>query len=148
MDYGIEPDKYFLWKAVELAKAAHRGQTDRAGIDYFEGHVCTVAKGVDSPKEKTVAFLHDVVEDTDCTLDGLRGNGFSEEIVEAVDAITKRKGEPYRGYLERVKGNDLARAVKISDLLHNMDLTRLPKITEKDIARNRKYLDALKYLMN
>ena len=132
-------------KAYEIAKKAHLGQVDKAGEDYIK-HPEKVASFVNSDEEKAVAYLHDVIEDTELTLEDLREYGFSEEVLEAVDVITKKKGQDYQTYLNSVKENKLARVVKLADLRHNSDLTRLINITEKDIERKEKYQKAIDFL--
>ena len=132
-------------KAYEIAKKAHLGQIDKAGEDYIK-HPEKVASFVNSDEEKAVAYLHDVIEDTELTLEDLREYGFSEEVLEAVDVITKKKGQDYQTYLNSVKENKLARVVKLADLRHNSDLTRLINITEKDIERKEKYQKAVDFL--
>ena len=132
-------------KAYEIAKRAHLGQIDKAGEDYIK-HPEKVASFVNSDEEKAVAYLHDVIEDTELTLEDLREYGFSEEVLEAVDVITKKKGQDYQTYLNSVKENKLARVVKLADLRHNSDLTRLINITEKDIERKEKYQKAIDFL--
>ena len=93
-----------------------------------------------------VALLHDVVEDTDWTIDALREQGFTEEILEALMCVTKKEGESYGRFVERSKANRFAREVKIADLRSNMDITRLNEITDKDVERLRKYHKAYKFL--
>ncbi|HEU7780044.1 TPA: GTP pyrophosphokinase [Streptococcus pneumoniae] len=132
-------------KAHEVAKKAHLGQIDRAGIDYIK-HPETVASFVATDEEKAVAYLHDVIEDTSLTLLDLKKEGFSKNIIEAVDILTKKKGQDYQSYLNLVKTNELARVVKLADLRHNSDLSRLPLITEKDLERNKKYSSAIRFL--
>ena len=132
-------------KDYEIAKKAHLGQIDKAGEDYIK-HPEKVASFVNSDEEKAVAYLHDVIEDTELTLEDLREYGFSEEVLEAVDVITKKKGQDYQTYLNSVKENKLARVVKLADLRHNSDLTRLINITEKDIERKEKYQKAIDFL--
>ena len=134
-----------LIKAFRIALKAHRGQKDKGGKAYIFHplHVAALSKG---RKAKIVALLHDVVEDSEITLDDLRKSGFDAEIVAAVAAITKIKGEAYADYLARVKSNEIARIVKIADLTHNSDLTRLKVITPKDTARARRYRKSRKYL--
>ena len=132
-------------KAYEIAKKAHLGQVDKAGEDYIK-HPEKVASFVKTDEEKAVAYLHDVIEDTELTLEDLYEYGFSKEILEAVDIITKKRGEDYQSYLNSVKKNKLARAVKLADLRHNSDLTRLTKVTEKDIERKEKYQKAIDFL--
>ena len=132
-------------KAYEISKRAHLGQVDKAGEDYIK-HPEKVASFVETDEEKAVAYLHDVIEDTELTLEDLHEYEFSKEVIEAVDIITKKKGEDYRSYLNSVKKNKLARAVKLADLRHNSDLTRLTKVTEKDIERKEKYQKAIDFL--
>ena len=132
-------------KAYEIAKKAHLGQVDKAGEDYIK-HPEKVASFVKTDEEKAVAYLHDVIEDTELTLEDLCEYDFSKEVIEAVDIITKMRGEDYQSYLNSVKKNKLARAVKLADLRHNSDLTRLTKVTEKDIKRKEKYQKAIDFL--
>ncbi|HEW7035361.1 guanosine polyphosphate pyrophosphohydrolases/synthetases (COG0317) [Streptococcus pneumoniae] len=132
-------------KAHEVAKKAHFGQIDRAGIDYIK-HPETVASFVATDEEKAVAYLHDVIEDTSLTLLDLKKEGFSKNIIEAVDILTKKKGQDYQSYLNLVKTNEVARIVKLADLRHNTDLTRIPKLSKSDIERNKKYIKAINYL--
>ena len=132
-------------QAYEIAKKAHLGQVDKAGVDYIK-HPKTVASFVETDEEKAVAYLHDVVEDTKLTLLDLEELGFSKTIIEAVDILTKKKEQDYQSYLNLVKTNELARVVKLADLRHNSDLTRLSKITTKDIERNKKYRSAIAFL--
>ena len=132
-------------KAYEIAKKAHLGQVDKAGEAYIK-HPEKVASFVKTDEEKAVAYLHDVIEDTELTLEDLYEYGLSKEVIEAVDIITKKRGEDYQSYLNSVKNNKLARAVKLADLRHNSDLTRLTKVTEKDIKRKEKYQKAIDFL--
>lgn len=133
---------------VEMARAlasyAHAGQKDRAGNPFIE-HPITVAQRVNTPEEKTVAYLHDVVEDTFVTLGTIR-NLFGNQIGDAVDAMTHRADESYEQYIVRLGHNPIARIVKLADLSHNMDMSRLPEITPKDLERQEKYRRAKKYL--
>lgn len=126
--------------ARELATLFHSGQKDKGGHPYTE-HLKSVASFVVSEDEKTVAWLHDIVEDTDMTLEQLTEYGFPENIIEAIDAITMREGEDRKTYLLRVAGNELATLVKIADLDNNMDLSRLNpnNITPKDYERANRY---------
>lgn len=132
-------------KAYEVARTAHRGQFDKAGVDYIE-HPKTVASFVKTEEEKAVAYLHDVLEDTKLTIEGLERFGFPKVVLQAVDALTKKKGQSYQTYLEEVKKNDLARVVKLADLKHNSDLTRLQTITDMDLERIEKYQLAIEFL--
>lgn len=131
--------------AIDLSQYAHEGQVDKAGQPYFL-HVKAVADGVDTDELKTIAYLHDVCEDTPFGLDDLTELGFPDEIVQSVRVLTRAKGIPYNEYIEQVKQDDNARKVKISDLKHNMDLSRIPEPTEADYRRLEKYKKALDYL--
>ena len=105
--------------AYRLASKAHKGQKDKGGEDYFK-HPLTVSNKLSGDKEKVVALLHDVVEDTDVTVNDLKEAGFSDEVVSAVSTITKKAGEDYEEYLNRVKQNPIALRVKIC-LLYTSD---------------------------
>lgn len=141
-----EKKEMLLVKAEEVATHAHEGQVDKGGNPYIE-HPRRVAARLKRVDEKIVGFLHDVVEDTTITLEDLRSLGFPAYIVEAVDAITKRKKESYDQYLYRVFQNDLARAVKLADIAENMDLSRIPNVTDKDKERVKKYAYATDVLL-
>lgn len=145
MQYYPEQFDKLLSLAIEVATVAHAGQVDKGGQPYIF-HPQAVASAVDSDEEKIVAWLHDVVEDTSITLDYLAKMGFPEQIVHAIDVITKRKGVSYDDYLVGVKQDALARAVKIADIKHNSDISRIPSPTEKDFARLEKYKKALAFL--
>ena len=135
-----------LERAVAIATAAHRGQTDKAGVDYIL-HPIRVAEAVSTVDEKIVAMLHDVVEDCEgWTFERLEAEGFSATVIEALRLVTKIKGEDYEDFVRRAGGNPIARAVKIADLRDNMDLTRLREITGKDMERIAKYKRALEIL--
>jgi len=134
-------------KALEIAKEAHKGQLDKAGVDYIQ-HPLNVAAMVESPEEKAVALLHDVIEDTDISVEDLRTKGMPGDVVEAVFALTKLKDIDYFEYLNRVKDNPLARKVKLADLSHNSDISRIPNPREKDKERIKKYKLAIEYLSN
>lgn len=142
----LTEEEYFLELARQLAKEYHKGQVDKAGVDYFNGHITSVVNGVDTVEEKIVAYLHDTAEDTKLTYVDLMVLDFSDRVINAVIALTKDKKESYKDYLKRVKANELATAVKLSDLTNNMDLSRLKQITEADKKRLEKYKKAYKYL--
>lgn len=143
-----------LVRAWGIAINAHKGQVDKAGKNYFEAHILDVFNKVDSIYDEDenvcvteiVALLHDVVEDTDWTLERLRSQGFTDEILESLDCVTKKEGEDYQHFVERAKANRFAKAVKIADLKSNMDVTRLNEITDVDVERLRKYHKAYKFL--
>lgn len=120
--------------AIQIAEKAHKGQKDRGGNDYIE-HCRTVASSVESIEEKIVAYLHDVIEDTDVTEGVLLSEGISDYLVEAVVALTKKEGQSEDDYYESVAKNSLAVKVKLADLSHNMDLSRLKVVKDKDILR-------------
>lgn len=130
--------------AYRLAEKYHKGQTRRGGEPYFEGHLIPVAKKVwdkySDEKLKSVGLLHDSIEDCDITHHDLLDEGISSEVVAAIVAITKVNGEPYVDYLQRVKNNEMARKVKIVDMLHNLSSDP----TDKQIV---KYAKGLQYLM-
>ena len=128
-----------------VASKAHRNQSDRAGVPYIK-HPETVAAMVTTDEEKAVAYLHDVIEDTPLTLEDLKKQGFPSTVINAVALLTKQKGQSYQDYLEGVKENALARKVKLADLKHNSDLTRLHVVTDADIKRYEKYQKAIAYL--
>lgn len=132
-------------KALEIAIKAHKGQRDLAGVDYIE-HTKAVANLVNSDEEKAVAYLHDVLEDTYITEKDLLQMGIPNNIVLAVKVLTKEKNEPYTKYIERVKENKLASTVKIADLQHNMNLSRIPNPRKRDYERLEKYKRALTFL--
>ena len=131
--------------ALSIATEAHRGQFDKAGIDYIE-HLIFVASQVDSEEEKAVTLLHDVIEDSSVTAEELLNAGLPETVVTAVQILSKKKGQDYQTYLKTVKSNPLARAVKLADLKHNSDLLRHETITDKDLERLEKYKKDIDYL--
>ncbi len=134
-----------LEKAIAIAVEAHRGQKDKNGAAYIL-HPLRVMARVNSEAEKIAAILHDVVEDTDWTLDRLSNEGFSAEVVQAIDCVTKREGESYEDFVRRSAANPVARRVKIADLEDNMDIRRLESVMPKDAERLNKYLRAWHYL--
>lgn len=134
-----------LEKAIGIAVTAHRGQKDKNGAPYIL-HVLRVTARVETVKEKIVAVLHDVVEDTDWTFERLIAGGFSAELVEAIDALTKREGEDYEDFVKRSASNPLACRVKIADLEDNMDVRRMEDVSEKEAKQLRKYLKAWKHI--
>ena len=131
--------------ALAIAKKAHAGQVDKADVDYIQ-HPLYVASQVKTEQEKAVALLHDVIEDSDITAADLLASGLSNEVVTAVQILTKKKGQSYQEYLEKVKSNNLARVVKLADLKHNSDLSRLKSVTNTDHERVKKYKNAIYYL--
>jgi ADP-ribosylglycohydrolase len=135
-----------LEAAIALARVAHAGQVDKLGLDYIQ-HPLAVMARVDDVDEKIVAALHDVVEDTEVTLDELRARGFAEHIVHAVDAVTKREGEPLAESMARVAADRLARAVKLADLSHNGDPERMAELPPETRERlTKKYRESARLL--
>ena len=117
-------------RAMKLCYQAHAGQTDKGGLPYVF-HPFHVAEQMDDEISTTVALLHDIVEDTPMTLDELRAEGYPPEVVEAINALSRRESERYMDYVDRLKKNPLAKKVKLADLAHNSDQTRIPNPTEK-----------------
>jgi (p)ppGpp synthase/HD superfamily hydrolase len=101
-----------------------------------------------SDAERMVAVLHDVVEDSDWTLESLRAEGFPSDVVEAVGRLTRRPDESYEAFIERAKANVMAVTVKAADLRHNLDLSRISCLTKSDMERIRKYQRALSALLS
>lgn len=120
-----------LVHAINLAYQAHEGQVDKAGAPYIL-HCLRIANAMVTTDEKIVALMHDVVEDTEITFEYLEHEGFSEEVVTAVKAITRELEETYNDYLLRVARNDLAYKVKLADMLDNSDVTRFKDGATKD----------------
>lgn len=138
--------KYLLAKAIEIAAVAHATQFDKGGNPYIL-HPIWVMNQVRhlGPTYMIVAILHDLIEDTDWTLDDLAEVGFPMEILEALNLLDFR-GQDYMARIKQIAHNPLARAVKMRDLKHNSDITRLKGISASDFARLEKYSIAYKYL--
>ena len=135
-----------LERAIQIATEAHKGQFDKSGKDYI-GHPLRVMEMGKTEEEKIVGVLHDVIEDTEWTFDKLAEEGFSQEVISALRCVTKlSENENYDDFIDRVKKNPLAVAVKINDLTDNMDIRRLPYLSDKDVKRLKKYLKAYKRL--
>ena len=135
-----------LQRAIEIATQAHQGQFDKSGKDYI-GHPLRVMEMGKTEEEKIVGVLHDVVEDTEWTFEALEAEGFSQEVIAALKCFTKlSENENYDDFIERVRRNPLAVAVKLNDLTDNMDIRRLPYLSDKDVKRLKKYLKAYKKL--
>ena len=136
-----------LQRAIEIATLAHQGQVDKSGNDYI-GHPLRVMEMGKTEDERIVGVLHDVVEDTGWTFEALQAEGFSQEVIDALRCVTKlSENENYDDFIERVRKNPLAVAVKINDLTDNMDIRRLPYLSDKDVKRLKKYLKAYKKLI-
>jgi len=136
-----------LEKAISIAAQAHEGQSDKAGAPYIL-HPLRVMMKMSTEAERITAVLHDVIEDTDWTIERLRREGFRAEILDALDCLTKQDGEEYGKFIERVKLNPLAVKVKMADLEDNLDVARLKNVTEADTKRLEKYKQALLMLVN
>jgi (p)ppGpp synthase/HD superfamily hydrolase len=134
-----------LERAIAIAVEAHQGQRDKAGATYVL-HPLRVMLRLESETARITGVLHDVVEDSPWTLKGLAGEGFSAQVLAALECLTKQDGEAYEAFIERVKTNALAREVKKADLLDNLDMLRLPHLEEKDLGRLAKYHRAWKAL--
>lgn len=149
-----------LERAIEIAVAAHAGVTDKVGAPYVI-HSLRVMFSLEGELARTVGVLHDVVEDgEDWTMDRVRSNGFGDDVIEALTAVTKLpdeedspgdspdvKSERYMRFVRRAGAHPIGRLVKLADLNDNLDITRLPSVSEKDARRISKYLTARKLLM-
>jgi (p)ppGpp synthase/HD superfamily hydrolase len=132
--------------AMELAYQAHLGQLDKGGAPYIF-HPIHLAEQMDTETEITAALLHDVVEDSDLTPEALRNAGISQEVLAVLDLLTHRPGEPYMDYIRRLAPDPIARKIKLADLRHNGDMTRLgPEDQEKVCYFRKKYAPAVAYL--
>lgn len=127
-----------LERTISIAAKAHEGAVDKAGAPYIL-HALRVMLSCSTADEQIVAVLHDVVEDSDLTLEDLRAEGFSEKIIEAVEALTRQYGEAYDDFILRAAANPIARKVKLADLQDNLDLSRIQNPTDRDFALVKKY---------
>ncbi len=132
-------------KALMLCYKAHKDQQDKSGMPYVF-HPFHLAEQMKDEITTVVALLHDVLEDTSYTAEDLKVMGFPEEAVAAIQMMTHDKSIPYMDYVARIKENPIARKVKLADLKHNSDLTRLDAPTEKDLKRVEKYRMAISLL--
>lgn len=132
-------------KALKLAYEKHDGQVDKSGLPYIF-HPFHLAEQMDDEDSVIVALLHDVVEDTDVTADDLAEMGFSERVIDAIKIMTHDKSVDYFEYIKKISANPIAAKVKITDLRHNSDLTRLDVVTEKDRERVEKYKKSIELL--
>ena len=131
-------------KAMIIAYNAHNGQVDKSGIPYIYQPI-HLAEQMNTETECIVALLHDVVEDTNVTFDELEKE-FSPEIIEALKLLTHDKNVDYLEYVRKIKNNPIARKVKLADLYHNSDPTRMENPTPKDLERKEKYRKAIEIL--
>jgi len=136
-----------LEKAIEIAVEAHRGQLDKAGKIYILHPMRVMLRGRNET-EMIVGILHDAVEDTPITIDMLKLEGFSEEILSAIECITKHEGEEYGAFIDRVLTNPLATQIKLYDMEDNLNRDRIPYPTPRDEARFAKYEKYHKVIVN
>ena len=131
--------------ALTLCFNAHKDQLDKSGMPYVF-HPFHLAEQMSDEKTTIVALLHDVVEDTDCTLDDLAAMGFDRDVLDAIALMTHADDVPYMDYVAKIKTNPIAKAVKLADLRHNSDMTRLNTPTPRDVERAEKYAKAIALL--
>ncbi len=136
-----------IYTNLRIAYNAHNGQLDKSDVPYIF-HPFHLAEQMKTEHEVIVALLHDVVEDTDVTLEDLAAEGFPRDVLEAVRLLTHDRSVPYMEYIAGLKDNALAKKVKMADLLHNSDVTRLEGIDEEAGKRLKKYGAALQMLQN
>lgn len=132
-------------KALKLCFEAHKDQVDKSGMPYVF-HPFHLAEQMATEEEVVLALLHDVVEDTQTTFEDLRAMGFPERVVDALQMLTHKEGVPYMEYVAAIKKDPLAKAVKLADLKHNSDLSRLDRVDEKALKRVAKYKQAIELL--
>lgn len=132
-------------KALKISFNVHKDQLDKSGMPYVY-HPFHLAEQMDDEYSTCVALLHDVVEDTDTTLDDL-AKIFPKEVADAIALMTHDDNVPYLDYVRTIKSNPIASKVKLADLKHNSDLTRLDKVDDKAIERVEKYKKAIEILV-
>jgi len=132
-------------KALKLCFQTHKEQVDKTGMPYVF-HPFHLAEQMTDEISTVCALLHDVVEDSDCTFEDLSEMGFPEEAIAVLRLLTHEKSVPYMEYVQTLSSNPTARAVKMADLRHNSDLTRLDEVDEKALERAKKYKKALEFL--
>jgi len=137
-----------LERAIAIAAEAHAGVKDKGGAPYIL-HPLRMMLKLSTPEERIVAVLHDVCEDCpEWTFERLRSEGFSPNIIEALDSVTKREGEPYRDFVLRAASNPIGRSVKLADLIDNSDISRIQNPSTEDYRRVAKYVDAIEAIQN
>ena len=129
-------------RALALCFEAHKDQKDKSGLPYIF-HPFHLAEQMEDEDTTIVALLHDVIEDTEYTIEDLQKAGFTQNVISAIALMTHDPQMPYMEYVRAIKSNPIARAVKLADLRHNSDMTRLDIITQRDEERAQKYLDAI-----
>lgn len=132
-------------KAMKIAYDKHAGQYDKSGIPYIY-HPIHIAEQMDDENSTIVALLHDVLEDTNTTIDEIKKYEFDIKVLEALKTLNHSKNLDYFEYIKLVSQNEIAKKVKIADLMHNLDISRLSKVTQKDLDRVKKYEISLEYL--
>ena len=132
-------------EAMKLCFKAHKNQVDKTNIPYVF-HPFHLAEQMNDEYTTVIALLHDVIEDTDYTFEDLKEMGYPKEVIDALRLLTHEKEVPYMEYVSKIKENPLATSVKLADLRHNSDLTRLDVVDEKAIKRVEKYKKAIKLL--
>ena len=132
-------------KAMKLCFQAHKDQTDKSGIPYVF-HPIHLAEQMKDEDTTVVALLHDVVEDTAYTPEDLAAMGFNDRVIAAIRLMTHDENIPYMEYVAKIKENPIAKAVKLADLAHNSDTTRLDTVDAKAAARVEKYAKAIRLL--
>lgn len=132
-------------RALKLCFEAHKEQLDKSGMPYVF-HPFHLAEQMPDEDCTVVALLHDVMEDTEYGVEDLRSLGFSEAVLTALMLMTHDNDSPYLVYVARLKSNPIARTVKLADLKHNSDLTRLSAVTDKDLQRVERYKKAIQLL--
>ena len=134
-------------KALKICFNAHINQVDKTGLPYVF-HPFHLAEQMNSEDEVCLALLHDTVEDSNITFEDLIKEGFNENIINALKLLTHNDDTPYMEYIKRIKENPLAKRVKLADLYHNSDLTRLDLTIQPIPPKIEIYKEAIKYLEN
>lgn len=150
-------EKAIVQSAADIASQLHRGQKDKAGVDYFTGHLSAVAKMGNTWQEQVVGYLHDASEDTPNSVEDVLNlldekletpltEADREELATALRLLNHHLAPDRETYIQRIKSNALATKVKLHDLTHNMDLSRIPNPTQKDYERVERYKKEYDYL--
>lgn len=132
-------------RALMLCFQAHKEQSDKSGMPYVF-HPFHLAEQMDTEEATIVALLHDIIEDTDLTLEDLSEMGYPPAVIDALALMTHDPSVPYMDYVKKISGNALATKVKLADLRHNSDLSRLDVVDDRAIARVKKYAEAIALL--
>lgn len=134
-------------RAIQIMYQSHKNQFDKSGIPYVF-HPWHVAEQMDDENSTIVALLHDVVEDSNITFDNFYNEDFDSLVIDALKLLTHDKDKDYYEYIEMISKNELAKKVKIADLKHNCDLSRLNEVNQADLSRVEKYKNSIKFLEN